>query len=101
MIIFIGKITLLKLVKAPKDYAVIAYLFNMFYCLQKIFSNLGSFANEGEVQGLIASFLKNLSHDSVTVRRTAGSCLHSIVSTSRRVSVTLLPLLDSILGSRK
>uniref|UniRef100_H2ZNB7 Huntingtin n=1 Tax=Ciona savignyi TaxID=51511 RepID=H2ZNB7_CIOSA len=65
--------------------------------LAKIFIVLGAFASESEIQGLLASFLKNLSHKSPTVRRTACICLHSILTNSRKKNVVIGPLVHSII----
>ncbi|XP_076812038.1 huntingtin-like isoform X3 [Clavelina lepadiformis] len=65
--------------------------------IAKIFGNLGTFASESEVQGLIASFLKNTSHQSVTMRRTASSCLFSIVVNSRKLVLVIGPMIRSVL----
>nr|NP_001342356.1 huntingtin [Ciona intestinalis] len=65
--------------------------------LVKIFKILGPFASESEIQGLLASFLKNLSHKSATMRRTACVCLHSVILNCRKQNLVIGPLMNSIL----
>jgi len=76
-----------------------AFLITVVYRqFQKIFAALGMFVSESEIQGLIASFLKNLSSNSVIHRRAASSCLLAIVTSSRKKEAVLPPLLHSVMG---
>ncbi|KAJ8000512.1 hypothetical protein DPEC_G00180890 [Dallia pectoralis] len=64
----------------------------------KIMSALGNFANDGEIKGLLKSFVANLKSSSPTIRRTAASSAASVCQHSRRASYFYTWLLNVLLG---